>query len=178
MARFRFIISVGVIWLVFVSGYLSRDVLRDWVVQVHSGSLVNQVVEVSLGVLRVFLTLIIFGVGLCSIAFLLLLLVGAVQEIWFQLMHRRKIFRALAALGEHDDDDLEDEEGVAPRRPVSALRHARRAMAAKPVKEEIPISDADKERVERLRHEAVLTKKSDGVNQDDPNAWTVTVKTK
>lgn len=128
----RILIASALVWLIFICGYLCRDGLGDWLVEAHSGSVLEQLGLITAGVGRIFLTFVIVAaVGLACTA-LLLGTVGLLQELWYQIFTRR-IIAILIRQRERRDEEIQRQldgrvdagDIGAPRESVSALRHAR-----------------------------------------------------
>lgn len=129
----RILIASALFWLIFVCGYLCRDVLGSWLVDAHSGPLQSQVVIVGSGVGRLFLSfVIVIGVTLFCVL-VLFLAVGFSQELWYQIFTRRVIalyMKRRTQERQERRDSLEDVDPEAadigaPKKPVSVLRHLR-----------------------------------------------------
>lgn len=133
MAKFlNYVCAAAVVWLVFTAGYLCRNVLGDWLFEAHTGSVATQVWIVSTGLFRVFLTFILVAVCGSACTGVAFAAAAVFSELWYQFFHR-KIVAMLARAKQRRDEELmaaaedgDDEEGVAPKRSVRPLRHARR----------------------------------------------------
>lgn len=158
---FRYFLASAVVWLVFLAGYVCRSALGDWLVEAHSGSLVDQVALVTSGLFRLFLTFLLVALTLNVCAFLGWGTVALLQECWYQFF-QRKIIAILFKnkLGSAEDDDDEDETGdpdfsEKPRKPVSALKHARR-----------PKARQDPERMQKLAEIAAVELENDETERE------------
>jgi len=127
----RYTVSSAVVWLVFLSGYLCRDVLGDWLISTHSGTIAYQIEAVSFGLFRVFLTCVLVSVVGVVCGSTMLLLVGILNEVWYQVVSRRVVSlyakqranRAAELVAESESAST----GPVPRMPVSARKHANRS---------------------------------------------------
>lgn len=111
-------------WAVFVMGYLSRDLLRAWVVETHSATLPEQAKLVLTAAFRVFMTFAIFVCVALFSSFLLIFSIGVIQEVWYQVFTRRLVpwlFRTREQLEEPEEDDADI---GAPKKPVNARKHS------------------------------------------------------
>lgn len=133
MTFIRYLVVSAIIWLTFIAGYLCRDVLGDWLLSAHTGSLWDQICLVSTGVFRVFLTFVFLAVTITVCLSAAVVFVGVLQEVWYQVIQRRIIAVFMRRREQHQEElrraaeeDEDDNDIGAPKESVSARKHARR----------------------------------------------------
>lgn len=137
---FRYLVTSAIVWLCLVAGYLSRDVLGDWLVSVHTTSYSEQVWLLVAGTFRLLTTFVVLSVStilFCALAFMF---VALGQEVWYQFVKRhlvslwlRQQKRRIDAIQEVLEED--EEEAGAPKKSVNARRHARNPASAQRAEE-------------------------------------------
>ena len=154
MKFLRYVFASAVFWLVFTAGYLCRNVLGDWLFDAHTGSVGSQIILVSSGLFRVFLTFVLVAVVGLACSAIVFGTWAVLQELWYQFFER-KIISLLARAKQRREEELmaaaEDEGEGAPKNSVRALDHARKGPGVRsndaPVR---PLSD----RLQKLRRRA------------------------
>lgn len=133
MRFLRYLFVSALFWLVFLAGYLCRDALGDWLMAVHTGSVWTQIVVVSTGLFRVFLTFVLLAVVVVVCVYITFFVSAVIQEGWYQFFQRR-IVQIFARQRQRREEELqqaaedEDSDDIgAPKESVNARKHARRA---------------------------------------------------
>lgn len=137
MNLLRYLFTTALFWLVFLAGYLCRDVLGDWLLAAHSVPFWEQTVTISSALFRVFWTFVLVSVVGSTCVFIAFFTSASLQELWYQFFQRR-IMSLLSSVRDRREKEIQeaaatgDADGIgAPTESVNARKHAASARAGK-----------------------------------------------
>lgn len=181
MIFLRYLFVAATVWLVFLAGYLCHDVLGDWLIAAHTGTVSRQVLFISEGLFRVFLTFALVAIVAIVCVAIVFFVAAVLQEIWYQFFER-KLVSIFVRQRQRREEELrraaedDDVDGIgAPSESVNARKHARQA------REGIhnPPSEAPKGslmgRLAELERQAQEAYEQESVEEDDDDEIQVTI---